>query len=267
MLTKITVFHSILSIAKCTTDPASRQSPFVVDPCITLCKLVKASDCSNVRLSSGMCLNLYNTDQGSVVSASSDASGLVGISADSAFFSVSAGGMRCSKACKKTENCPGSFCKPNGHCKGLFWDNLDPIGFCYDTVNKPCSHETPLHCDPLNPNGKRDREIRHAIESSDDSETETLTAAHGKTSPAPTHEATTKEEMATTTAIAGPGNTVRSVGSTTRSIIRVTSSKAGITAIETERNIDGTRDAASGVFTTPFRQFGVFSIIICLSLI
>jgi hypothetical protein len=262
------VFQLLLSLTQGTTTPPTQQgrsSPVVIDPCKTLCALVQGSDCSRVRMSDGSCLNLYTTQEGSVVSSSSMGTGMSPITVESAFFTTSAGGMRCSKACKKTANCPGSFCKPNGHCKGLFWDDLDSTRFCFDTTDRRCSHETPLHCDPLNPKGLRDREIRHAIESSDESDADVRVAT---TSAGPYFDITTVPPETPTTQVPFRSMTVATThGAIGGNPMRITTNKPSPSAIETDKSIDGTRDANSGAFTSYLRNFIISVIIICVSFV
>ena len=53
----------------------------------------------------------------------------------------------CSSACERTSDCPGSFCKPNNHCQGLFWADRTAGAFCYHTESTPCNSLVPVHCD------------------------------------------------------------------------------------------------------------------------
>ena len=118
-----------------------------LDPCKTLCSASKVTDCSSVKAVGTDCANLYYDDKQVVLMSSVDRDDLRKVTADSAFESVSTKAESCAELCNKTGGCSGSFCKPNNHCKGLYWSDLSAGTVCFPTPANLCQVDSPVHCD------------------------------------------------------------------------------------------------------------------------
>jgi hypothetical protein len=116
----------------------------VVDPCVTYCHARGAGDCSIVHASDSECVNLLQLDGDNITVASTDAAGSRRVPVSTARQAVST--SSCSSACEQTTGCTGSFCKPNGHCHGLFWETLNPVQYCFHSDTHSCNPNLPLLC-------------------------------------------------------------------------------------------------------------------------
>lgn len=124
------------------TSQHAHREVSVVDPCVTLCHLMAAGDCSLVQAVGSYCANLFKDGERYVVDSRSSNDH---VSSENAFSEVST--SSCSSACQRTADCPGSFCKPNNHCHGLFWANKASDSFCFHGESHPCNSLVPVHCD------------------------------------------------------------------------------------------------------------------------
>ena len=120
-----------------------------IDPCRTFCYFRAKGDCSTVFTDGDYCVNLLREGSEWLVKPSEKVRhGKVMAAAALGQVSV----MSCTAACKRTEGCTESFCKPNKHCKGLFWVKLVPEKLCFNSDVQQCNPLTPVHC---NDNGER----------------------------------------------------------------------------------------------------------------
>lgn len=117
----------------------------VLDPCKVLCS-ISMDDCKGVSEVDGMCNNLYLDDDLKLTVSSSSGPGYLQISAKNALDTVAVSAHECSTMCHSTPECAASYCKPNNHCHGMFWDNLTDKKACFHTSHTPCKHDQPLMC-------------------------------------------------------------------------------------------------------------------------
>ena len=116
----------------------------VVDPCITYCHLLGGGNCNSVYSADDICVNLIRGPDKSIVVASDPVEKEQCIKTSEAFEAVST--PSCDSACDQTPGCAGSFCKPNDHCQGLFWEKSEPKAFCFHSEKQPCNPHVPLLC-------------------------------------------------------------------------------------------------------------------------
>lgn len=121
----------------------------LVDPCKTFCAAADAGDCSTVHARDGICANLAYGPGGRLRVSFSKLADVHRVTTSEAFAAVSTGS--CDNACNATPACKSSFCKPNGHCQSLFWDDLRTATLCFhDGINR-CRVSAPLLCTPSIP--------------------------------------------------------------------------------------------------------------------
>ena len=116
----------------------------LVDPCITYCVVSNAGDCSKVHSVGESCSNLAYGLGNQVRVSFSKHPDVRHVKTQDAFTAVSTDS--CMKACEATVGCKGSFCKPNGHCQSLLWEDFAAGSFCFHSDSSSCRLNAPLHC-------------------------------------------------------------------------------------------------------------------------
>lgn len=117
----------------------------IVDPCRALCDLL-LKDCEFVEEYEGNCLNIYKDASNSFFLSTVNSAAFKRVSRDEAMDYIAVGPQECSGLCQATPNCHVSYCKPNNHCKGLFWENFEKHVPCYFSLTTPCNANQPILC-------------------------------------------------------------------------------------------------------------------------
>jgi hypothetical protein len=146
-LPQISVFATETD-ADVTTHKSTNHSPgierAVVDPCTTYCHLLGADNCVSVYSANDHCVNLIKAPNGLIVASKDSGATDEYIKVSEAFESVST--VSCDSACEQTPGCTGSFCKPNDHCHGLFWESKELSSYCFHSDDQACNPHVPLLC-------------------------------------------------------------------------------------------------------------------------
>ena len=139
--------------------PGGRVNATRVDPCIATCHLSIPSEdtCRWVEEANGRCNRLFWTSAGKtnvVFSPRTPRAPQMEINSSELFELLKAPGNDCEALCNSVSSCRlsgrGSFCRSNGACQGLFYQNgTQPVKAdlvpCYGV---DCHELTPVMCDP-----------------------------------------------------------------------------------------------------------------------